>query len=403
LKTIVVVVFLAVLALSAPAYCSDFDFGSTARAAGLGGAGLALGDDSGTTAVMNPASPAVTGAKFKFLVPGFDFHVRGTTVGKLIDVATTVNSLDSSGAIDLVNDFAKRPTSVTLSSMVGFAGQFGITIEGEASATITPSLAAQEWANIGQGFRTGIMNLSAAYPSAANTNLRSTVTLAKAGDLAGANAAFAAYTGDLSQNFVSGNIVAALPAIQLSAPLQNEAGKWYVGTNIKMLRIESRGWQIVAAGAGGSPVAVDSVGNVLAATTFTAVPQPTQKRTSLKVDVGAIYAPNDSMFQYGIVVNNLVRPREVGLGLNQADTMVSVGVGAHPDAGMTVAADLINLTKANNAPRDLRMGAEWRLGRAFAIRAGYTGQGIAWGAELFGLDLAFAPKMPRLLSQIIRF
>ncbi len=403
MKTILAGILLAMLVLSAPAYCSDFNFGSTARAAGLGGAGLALGDDSGTTAVMNPASPAVSGAKFKILVPGLDFHVRGTTVGKLIDAASTVNNLDGSGAIDLVNDFAKRPTSVTLSSTVGFAGQFGLTIEGEAAANILPSVAAQEWANIGQGFRTGVMNLSAAYPSAANTNLRSTVTLAKAGDMAGANAAFAAYTNDLSQTFVTGNLVYALPAIQLSAPVESESGKWYLGTNIKMLRIESRSWQVVASGAGASPVVVDSVGNVLAGAAFDAIAQPTQKHNSVKMDVGAIYAPHDSMLQYGIVVNNLIKPREAGLGLNQAGTMVSVGVGAHPIPGLTIAADLINVTQANNAKRDLRMGAEWRLGRAFAVRAGYTGQGIAWGMELFGLDLAFAPKTPRLLSQILRF
>jgi len=403
LKTIVVGVVLALLVASAPAFASDFNFGSTARTAGLGGAGLALGDNAGTCAVTNPAAPAVTGAKFKLMMPGLDFHVRGTSVGKLIDAASSVNDLSSSGAIDLVNDFAKRPTSLTLSSMVGFAGQFGLTIEGEASANILPSASAQEWANIGQGFKTGIMNLSAAYPFATDTHLRNTVTLAKAGDMAGANAAFAAYAGDLSQTFVNGNLVVALPAIQLSAPLETETGKWYLGTNIKMLRIESRSWQVVATGAGANPVAVDSVGNVLAAATFDAVAMPTEKHTSLKMDVGAIYAPNNSMFQYGIVVDNFIKPKAAGLGLNQAGTMVSVGVGAHPIPGMTVAADLVNLTKAGGAPRDLRMGAEWRLGRAFAVRAGYTGQGIAWGMELFGLDLAFAPKTPRLLTQILRF
>lgn len=403
MKTILMGVLLVVLVISAPAYAGDFNFGSTARAAAMGGAGIALGDDAATTAVINPASPAVSGAKFKILVPGLDFHVRGTSVGKLIDAASTVNNLDDSGAIDLLNDFAKQPTSVTLSSMVGFAGQFGVTIEGEASANILPSGAAQEWANIGQGFSTGIMNLSAAFPSAANENLRSTVTLARAGNLAAANTAFDAYTNDLSQTFVSGNLVYALPAVQLSAPVENEAGRWYLGTNMKLLRVESRSWQVVATGIGDAPVTVDPVGNVLAATNFEAVGLATQRHTSLKVDVGAIYAPHNGMLQYGVVATNLIKPKDTGLGLNQADLTLSVGVGAHPVPGLTVAADLINLTQANNAKTDLRMGAEWRLGSLFAVRAGYTGQGIAYGVELFGLNLAFAPKTPRLLSHIIRF
>lgn len=403
MKTLMFTLAVAVMAMSIPAYAADFNFGDTARVVGLGGAGLALGDEASTTSVLNPASPAVSGAKFRFMVPGFDFHARGTSVGKLIDAATTVNDLDTGGALDLANDFAKQPTTVTLSSMAGFTGQFGLTIRGEANANIIPSVAAQEWANIGQGFRTGVMNLSAAYPLAANANLRSTVTLAKAGNLAGANAAFAAYTADLSQNFVQGQLVTALPAVQLSAPLSTETGQWFVGTNLEMLRVQSRSWQVVATGVGPSPVAVDSIGNVIAATDFTAVEQPTLKKNSIKMDVGAIYKPYDSMFQYGIVVNNLVRPRVVGPELVQADTMVSVGVGAHPIQGMTLAADLVNLTGANNADMQLRMGGEWRLGRLFAVRAGYTGQGIAWGAELFGINLAFAPKTPRLLSHIIRF
>ncbi len=403
MKTILMGVFLAILALSAPAYCSDFDFGSTARATAMGGAGLALGDDSGTSGITNPAGPAVMGTKFRFMMPGFDFHVRGTTVGKLIDAASTVNNLNDSGALDLVNDFAKQPTSLTLSSMVGFTGQVGFTIEGEASANILPSVAAQEWANIGQGFRTGIMNLSAAFPYSTDTNLRNTVTLAKAGNITGANAAFASYTNELSQTFVQGNLVVALPAVQLSAPLESESGKWYVGTNIKLMRIESRSWQVVASGAGSNPVAVDSHGNVLAAATFDTIAQPTQKHTSLKVDAGAIYAPHNNMFQYGIVINNLIKPREVGLGLNQADTMVSVGVAAHPISGLTLAADLINLTQANDADRDLRVGAEWAFGRLFAVRAGYAGQGISWGVGVFGLNLAFAPKTARLLTDILRF
>jgi hypothetical protein len=403
LRSRLLMVFTMVVTLSATMCSADFNFGTTARVVGLGGAGLALGDDASTTAVANPAAPAVSATKFKFMMPGFDFHVRGTTVGKLIDAAEQVNNLDAPDALDLVNDFAKQPTTVTLSSVFGFAGQIGVTIEGEANATFTPSFAAQEWANIGQGFRTGSMNLSAAFPLAANTNLRSAVTLARTGDLAGANAAFAAYTNDLSQNFVSGNLVTALPAIQLSAPLETESGSWFVGTNIKLMRVESRSWQIVAAGTGTTPVTVDTAGNVLAASTFDAVPFPTQRKSSVKMDVGAIYRPRDSMFQYGIVVDNFIRPRMVGPALDQADTVVSVAVGAHPLPGLTVAADLVNLTKANDAKTDLRMGAEWRLGRAFALRAGLAGQGIAWGVELFGLDLAFAPKTPRLLTQILRF
>ena len=142
---------------------------------------------------------------------------------------------------------------------------------------------------------------------------------------------------------------------------------------------------------------------ILGMASFDAVETRRARKTAFKADVGAIYKPVDSMFQYGIVINNFIQPKLGGIPGAVDKPMVSVGIAGHPVSGMTLAADLINVNKVNGQKSQLRMGGEWRLGRWFAARAGYTGDTFAWGIEALGLNIAFSDKAPRMLSHVLKF
>ena len=142
MRLLVVIVCMAVLAATA-ACASDINFGATARSSAMGGAGIALGDDTGTTTMLNPAAPAAAGARFRFIFPGVDFHTKGATFGDLTDSLSKVSGGNTSDALELLNTFAKQPTTLTLNAVTGFAGSFGVTLEAQANGVITPSPEAQ--------------------------------------------------------------------------------------------------------------------------------------------------------------------------------------------------------------------------------------------------------------------
>ncbi len=403
MKTVIATLFaIALLMVVSTAYAGDINFGSTARSIGFGGAGLALGDDSATTAVLNPASSAVSGAKFKFIVPGIDFSSTGASFGDILDAHDKITGGSVTGALDLINTFGKHPTTMGLSLVTGFAGKFGLTFEAEARRSVIPGAAAGEWAGAGQAFRSGTVNLATLTSSITNANFQSTVSSALAGNTAAANTSFGLYLNDLSQNFVGTNTSFVLPAIHYSAGVQTEKGNLYVGTNLKFLQTEARQWQITATPGSASPITVAG-GAVNADVDYAAVEVSKTKKNTIKADVGAIYKPNDSIWQYGIVVNNLVKPETGSLAAAQSDAMVSVGIASHPLPGMTVAADIVNITGANDEKASVRMGGEWRFTKFFAARAGYGGKSFTYGVDLFGLNLAFAGKTPKLLTQVLRF
>ena len=123
----------------------------------------------------------------------------------------------------------------------------------------------------------------------------------------------------------------------------------------------------------------------------------------MKADVGGIFRPTESKIQYGFVINNFIEPDLKGIGGLQNDRMLSVGAAAFPTKGMVLAADLININKANGEKAQLRMGGEWKLGSLFALRAGYAGSSWAYGVKVLGLNLAFAGRTAQLLSNVLKF
>lgn len=401
-----------VVALAATcAYASDINFGATARSMGMGGAGIALGDDSGTTAILNPAAPAVAGQRFRLIFPGFSFNTSGATFGDLTDSISKLSDGNTDDAIDLITDFGKHPTKLTFNTVAGFAGTTGLTFEGEAQGIITPGPDTAAWATVVGSFSTdNLANFQPQdyYAQLANTNLDTAVAnwhlvsgTPNAADNAIAEAAFDDYLSDLSANTVQANLVYALPAVQLSRGLNTSKGRLWVGANAKFLHSEARSWQVVGAGDAFNYDGSDQLTGV--DMSFDAVENPVQKSSTMKIDVGAIYKPENSMLQYGFVINNFIEPSLTGITNLQTERTLSVGVAAVPNRNLVLAADIINLNGANGEDASLRFGGEFRLGRMFAVRAGYSGSKWTYGTELFGVNVSWAGRSAQMLANILKF
>lgn len=388
-------------------WAADLNFGSTARSTALGGAGLALGDEFQSTSVINPAAPAVSGTKFRFIAPGFDIRSRGASIGDVISNLSDISDSGTDQAINLVNDFAKRDTSLTLGSVMGFAGTSGVLINAEVSGYVNPGVDARKWANSNLGFNQATVFDPNVYVTQLNNdNLTAAVnswnaytTSGNAADRTAAESAFAAYTTDLSNNDVSASVIWG-PTLQISGKVPSTTGDLWLGTNVSIISSEYKKWKVVAQNPGYT-YTNGSISNV--SMDFEAVEQPTERKTSLKADVGLIYRPSGSFLQYGLVLNNFIKPRLRGVVNSQEDPMISFGIAANPIKNFVFAADLVNVNRANNEDPKLRSGAELKMGNFFALRAGYTGDNFTWGGSVFGIDLALSRNNPAMLSRLLRF
>jgi|GEM_PF-1136844 len=400
------VVMLA-LCLALPAFTSDFNFGSTARSISLGGAGLALGDEFQSTSVSNPAAPAVQGKKFQFIFPGLDFKSSGASIGKVWDNLDKLSSGNTTDAISLANDFASKNTTLTFSSVGGFAGTTGILLNAEITGTLIPSDDVKRWASSGLKFNNDTSFNPNTYAAVLdNTNLTAAVNnwaqyaiSGSSSDKNAAEAAFSSYLTDLSKTDITTSFIWG-PTVQFSTKMPSTSGDLWIGTNVSILNSESRRWTIIA-----QNPAFDYTGNSisLSSVDFTTVEVPTKRKTSLKADIGMIYKPLDSVWQYGAVVNNFIKPSLRGVANSQGDTMLSVGVATKPFTGFVFAADLINVTRSNGEDSRLRAGAEYRAGKWITLRVGHSGDKITYGANILGIDLAFSERSPSILSNAIKF
>jgi hypothetical protein len=400
-------VLLLALYLALPAVSSDFDFGSTARSISLGGAGLALGDEFQSTSISNPAAPALHGKKFQFIFPGLDFKSSGASAGKVWDNLDKLSSGDSTDAISLANDFASKNTTLTFSSIGGFAGTSGLLVTAEVTGTLIPSDDVKRWASSGLKFNNDTTFNPNSYVSAlGNANFTTAVNnwaqyaiSGSSSDRTAAEAAFGTYLTDLSKTDITTSFIWG-PTVQFSSKMPSVSGDLWIGTNISILNSESRRWTIVAQNPGfnytGNSISLSSVD-------FATVEVPTKRKTSLKADIGMIYKPLDSAWQYGVVVNNFIKPNLRGVANSQGQPMLSVGVATKPVPGFVFAADLVNVTGSNGEDARLRAGAEYRAGRWITLRLGHSGDKITYGANILGIDLAFSEKSPSILSNAIKF
>ncbi len=394
-------------AVSLPVCGVDFDFGSTARSISLGGAGLALGDEFHTTAVNNPAAPAVHGKKFQFLFPGFDFKNSGASLGDVVDNVDKLDSGSQSDALSLANDFSSQSTKLAFSCVTGFSGTVGVLINAEVVGAILPSQDVMNWSKANLRFDNDIgfnpldyvSQLNNAHLTAAVHSWKAYSESGSVSDKVAAETEFSNYLVDLSTNTIDAAFVWG-PTVQLSGKVPSSSGDLWVGTNLTVLTSESRRWTIQAKNPeftySGNDISLSSVD-------FEAVEIPTKKKTSLKADIGVLYRPDNSILQYGLVVNNFIKPSLRGVTNSQEDPMISLGVATAPMRHILFAADLVNITGANEQDAKLRTGAEFRLSSKFALRAGYSGDRITYGFNLFGFDMAFSKDSPNILSKAFRF
>jgi len=133
------------------------------------------------------------------------------------------------------------------------------------------------------------------------------------------------------------------------------------------------------------------------------------------IDVGIIWKPNKELpLTYALVVENLIEPNiefaYTAPGTNTPQTTIKplkraihAGVAMEDPLGITYVADWVDITN-NLGKRELRFGAEKRLGGGLAVRAGYGSRnGWAIGGEIFGINLAVAQKFPLQVSRSFVF
>lgn len=414
LKTALVVMLFALLATAVSA--SDFDIGVSARSMAMGGAGLALGDQTGSTSVLNPAAPAASGGRVRFIWPGVSFHTTGASLSGLTDSLGDISDGNEDGALALVTDFAKQDTSLNLNMMTGVVGPFGVMLEASASGTIAPAPAVRDLATVANVFKDetswDLDRLKGLTPYLNNVNLKNAIDSAEkyiaagslpadpTGDLAAAQAALNTYVQtDLSSNTVNAN-VAYGPTFMLSHGYKKAGGTLYLGTTAKFLTTEAHTWTVTA----NNPTAIKTVGTQIeSGITYKANETSIQKGNTVGVDVGMIYKSNNKRLQYGAVINNFIEPDLKGFNNAQADRMLSVGAALVPVKGIIVAADLVNLNSANDENMSLRFGGEMALGKLFALRAGYSGQNWTYGVKVLGINMAFQGRTAQLLANTIKF
>ena len=387
---------------------SDLNFGTTARSIALGGAGVALGAESGADAIINPAAPAVNGRSMHIVWPGLGMYSTGASFSDLTNSINKLSNGSSGGALDLVNDFAKHPTTLSFDSEVGFTGPIGVTMEAEAEGVVTPAPAAQDWANAALAFQNGSLNL-ADLQKVNNATLQDAVTnwtaysfTGNAANKTAAEADFNNYLSNLSTSTVQANVVYSMPTVALSTGVNTSRGKLWYGTNVEFLHSEAHTWAIQGAA---DPNGYHYNGNSLTGVDvgFNAVEQPVVKSDTVKADIGAISGLKNPFFRYGVVVNNVIQPELKGITDTVTQPMVSMGVAAIPSKRLVLAADVVNLNRANDENVQLRMGGEFRLTSFLTARAGYSGQNWTYGVGLLGVDFAFDGRTAQMLSHVLKF
>lgn len=366
LRVLVLVCLAACFVTAAGA--SDIDFGSYARSVAMGGAGLALADQASEAAVTNPAAPAASGTKLQFIFPSFDLDTRGTTIDELRNRTNEIGNSNQDDAIKLAEDFGSHTTKLTASFVTGIAGGLTVTANGEAQGIINPGANFRAW-------------VAAGHPTTL-AGLQTAGLVADAGALTSYAAALTTGTT------VSGLMVYSAPTIGYGTKLNTRGGNLWVGGNMKFLRSDVRTWDIAAT--------ADTDANTVG---LTANDLGSVKDNGVGMDLGFIYQPTKSKVQYGMVVNNFVEPKLKGI---EAPAVWSVGAATKINK-ITVAMDMVNITKAGPIRSGIRTGFEWQPVRKLAVRAGYSGNAFTWGVGLIGLNFAFTNNAPTMLSKALAF
>ncbi|MHB9130535.1 MAG: hypothetical protein ACYDBB_05510 [Armatimonadota bacterium] len=345
-----------------PAY-ADTTLGAGARAAAMGGAGLAA-DDTPDAAVRNPALLANNGLGFGLVMPTITTQLNGAGYSDVFSLLARP-SLGAADALDLAKHLGTQTTDFSASASTGVElFKADLLATATMRTEIVPNDAFKSWAN----------------------GSSSTPALDARADV---------YTAGIVN----------LPSLGMGfhLPLGKQSGRVSVGMRIKPTQAYYSHYIIdsaaVIAGNGARPAEEMSGSDYL-------------KQTSVSADLGLMYTPRSiPSARVALVVNNAIEPKAIALGPGAPDGATqrqlsprSFSIGtALVQSRYTLAADLVDLTGAYG-PKQLRLGAEWRLPAGLALRGGYnTAAGVSAGIGLGSLGLAYSKNTPVMLTQSIAF
>ncbi len=363
------VLALAIFGLSATA-SADVTFGG-ARAAGMGGAGLALPIDVGNNYRMNPAFLGCGSKRPVFSWPSIGYKLDGISYSGVNDVIGSIDKggLDANSILTLARRYANSDKAVAFNGNAGFRfGGLAIGATGEAGVNSVPNAALQTWAQNGGD----VNNVPA-------------------------NGRLDAYGFGYQQFEVGyGNSV------------RSNSGKVTVGMNMREIKayyahkfadgttIQSNNGNGVQNGSG---ITGDFV-----------------SKTGTGMDLGVLYNfPGNNDLYLGTVIQNFVEPNIafnyeapgggnpiVPGGFDPFKRTFNVGMG-YVKNNLLLAADWVDL--GNHAGgQQFRAGAEVGLTKTIFIRAGYnTATNTTYGVSINGLNIQLGGRVPLSITSVIRF
>lgn len=347
----------------------DITYGGDARAFAMGGAGIALLNDSMNTGGTrtNPATLAYETQPIGVNFPSFALRGRGPiSLGSASGYLLRGTSL--SNAASLARDFASDDSDFAINANTSLrVGHIEISGFAVARGRIQPNASLRSWVDAGRPAQN--------FPLDARSDI-----------------------------FAAGYYT--LPTIASALVLPNPQKRPYnyaVGGRLKYM----------------TGVYTHYIAN---AQTFLtgddALPAGEMggKKTLLKrgigADLGLLARRRDGHgITGGLVIANAVRPSFTFDGTDRngnnkrydiLQTTLSVGAG-YSEHGTTFAADLVDITSAVDKGQ-LRLGAEQRFGGKIALRGGYnTANGFTYGIGFFGFDVAFGRRQSLEVVRTLNF
>lgn len=361
-----------VCAAAGSAVADDLQFGGS-RAAGMGGAGLALPVDVVQQGILNPALFGLGPRGFRFKIPMLGFEARGTTWGEVrdeIDRFGGGGDFDLEDISDIAIDFGDRRKEFGVRAGLGlYANGFSLDLQAQALGTTIPNAPLRAFVDSGSG------NLI---------------------DLQGTGARLDGY------GYGYGSLSAAygrtVPNVR--------RGRLALGGRVKLVRALYTHYFADEE---------DIIQQQEAARGAEMGDEDVLDKTGVGLDFGLLYSPQgEHDVHFGLVVENLLEPN-VGFRSTRPDgtfrgdrvnpfqRMLNVGVGYQAPKGGLLAADLVDIGN-NNGRGALRVGGEMPVGRNFAIRAGYdTRTAFTIGVGFGPFNISYGARSPFTLTTALRF
>lgn len=355
---------------------ADLTFGGDARNFAMGGAGIAL-QRSGGSNRFNPATLMTEEGKFSLYTPSLGTRAEGgLSMTDVIDFMTEANGNEQM-ALEFARKFADEESSFGINGNVGLrVGPVEFIVGGVGRTRILPSEDLQRFAESGRPF------------SQINS---------------------ATEPGDYSADIISAGYY-TLPSIGVGfrAPIKPVGFTVDGGVRVKLMNAVYSHYR-----ADEAAIRSGAVSNLNDLRAPEMGNEDILTKSGVGVDLGFL-ARHEAGWNAALVVNNLIKPNLKFTNVTPAGnpndrtelellaTTISVG-GAFQKGSTLFAVDLVDITGAVQAVQ-LRAGAEQRLGRILALRAGYSsGSGITYGLGLFGFDIAFSQDQPLEVVRTLKF